>query len=102
MEISPRAYQQLDEYVTYIHSILKNKQAAQNVWEDARETADLLKTSAGSLRFCPDERLSALGYHQIKFLHHDYVMIYHIEESVARVDAVYHIKQDYPKKFIDE
>ena len=97
--VSPKALFQLYSYIDYIHYTLKNPYAAMNVWQDAVDTVNVLKRAAGSLRLCSNPRLKELGYHQIPFLKHDYVMLYRIVERIVFVDAVYHLLQDYENTF---
>ena len=97
--ITPHALSQLNDYVSYIQYTLFNDQAAESVWQDALDTSAQLESSAGSLRFCKHPKLKELGYRQLFFLHHDYVMLYRTENLVAYVDAVYHQLQDYENLF---
>ncbi len=99
--VSPNALSQLEEYIDYIQFTLINRQAANDVWNDAVETVNKLETVAGSLRKCDDPELKELGCRKIKFLKHNYVMIYRIEDNIAYVEAVYHQFQDYENVFID-
>ena len=99
--ISPKALSQLEEYIAYIRYSLLNDQAAKAVWDDAVETAEKLETVAGSLKFCDDPDLKALGYRKLSFTRHRYIMLYRIENQTAYVDAVYHQLQDYENTFSD-
>ena len=81
--ISPKAYEQLEDYVGYIQYTLLNNVAAEKVWQDAVDTADKLESVAGSLAPCKHPKLRKLGYHPMFFLRHDYVMLYRIEGHVA-------------------
>ena len=98
---SPKALSQLEEYIDYIQYTLFNKQAAAAVWNDALETVSKLETVAGSLNYCDDPDLKALGYRKISFIHHRYVMIYRVDNNTAYVEAIYHQLQDYENIFAD-
>ena len=98
---SPNALSQLDSYIDYIQHTLLNEQAANAVWDDAVKTTTELENVAGSLRFCDDPDLKALGYRKISFIRHRYVMIYRIENNTAYVEAIYHQLQDYENIFMD-
>ena len=99
VEISPTAREQLGCYADYIQFTLLNESAADAVLSDAYETIEELETSAGSLPYCDDPDLKALGYHKVLFRRHDYVMIYDIFEHTARIKAIYHLLQDYENLF---
>ena len=97
--ISPKALLQLDSYVDYILNTLMNPQAAKNLWEDAIETQALLSKCAGSLNYCKNNKLRALGYHPMFFTKHRYVMLYRTEGQNVYVDGIYHLLQDYENIF---
>ena len=102
VEISPTARKQLNRYVDYIQFTLLNDQAADAVFMDALETIDNLEKSAGSLGFCNDPDLKALGYRKILFRRHDYVMIYDLDGKTARIKGIYHLLQDYENLFLSQ
>lgn len=52
VDITPFAYSQLDDYISYIQYTLLNPVAAESVWKDALETANELERCAGSLPLC--------------------------------------------------
>lgn len=97
--LSPTARSQLNRYVDYIQFTLLNEEAADAVLLDALETIDALEVSAGSLAFCNHPVLKSLGYRKILFRKHDYVMIYDIEGTTARIKGIYHLLQDYENLF---
>lgn len=53
---------------------------------------------AGSLKFCDNPKLKALGYRRINFLSHRYFMLYRIESDTVYVDNIFHELQDYENK----
>ena len=99
--ITPFAYGQLNDYVSYIQYTLLNPIAAENVWKDALATADELERCAGSLPLCRHAELRKLGYHPIVLLKHDYVMLYRVIGKTAYVEAIYHLMQDYENLFLE-
>lgn len=99
VRITDRALSQLEQYIEYIRYELGNPTAAENLWRDAVSTADELSRTAGNLAFCYHPKLRKHGYRVVSFRSHRYVMIYHIEDRVAYVDAVYHQLQDYQNLF---
>lgn len=97
--ISENAKDQLENYIGYIQNVLKNGQAAENVWKDAVETAKVLSQAANSLEYCSDPELKSLGYRIIRMRRHRYVMLYRVADTKVYVDAVYHQLQDYESIF---
>ena len=97
--ITRRAQQHLRSYVGYILRQFKNKQAADAVMKDARETRDALLNVADSLAYCPDPELAALGYKTIHYRKHAYFFVFEVRNNIAYVEAVYHDLQDYENIF---
>jgi len=98
--LAPAARDQLDRFVDYIQYTLLNEQAAKNVYEDAVETLDELKTIATSLQYCRNPQLRERGYRLINFRHHQYLMLYLVNGTDVYVEAVYHQLQDYENTFL--
>ena len=97
--ITPKALEQLNSYVDYIQYALLNPMAADAVWQDALRTRDMLQKVAGSLQYCENPDLKALGYRPIKFENHNYVMLFRVENTTAYVEGIYHLMQDYENNF---
>lgn len=89
------ANMQLQNILDYLYFELNNAQAAHNVEQDAKQTAHTLARIAGNLKLCDNPRLRDLGYHTIHFKHHNYFMLYRIQDGTVYVDAIYHDLQDY-------
>ena len=100
--ITPVAKRQLDQYVGYTASILKNRTAAKRILEDAKQTKKRLADVAESLALCPNELLAKYGYRRVFFDKHDYFMVYRVEGKKVIVDAMYHELQDYESVFADQ
>lgn len=86
---------QLEHIIEYILSKYENTQAALGIMSDAEETQYRLSHVAGGLKLCDDSRLRDLGYRTIHFKHHNYFMLYRIQNETVYVDAIYHDLQDY-------
>lgn len=97
--ITPDAMDMLTNLSDYIMYEKQNPSAADDVYQDALETADQLEIVAGSLAFCKRKVLADRGYRKIFFQRHDYVMLYKIYGNTAVVEAVFHQKEDYENKF---
>ena len=102
VQISPTALAQLNSYIDYIQYTLMNDQAADNVLLDALDTINELQSVAGSLRDCEHPDLKKRGIKKIKFLKHDYVMLYDIVGYTVEIKAIYHLLQDYENTFVKD
>ncbi len=100
--LSKLAKNLLNDYISYIQYTLLNDVAAESVLDDAKETIDQLKVSAGSLKLCDNPSLNKLGYHKINFLRHNYLMLYKIDGTIVKVDGIYHQLQDYENLFMED
>lgn len=100
--ITPYAKHQLEMYVAYTATKLKNKQAAKAIMDDAKVTKERLSNVANSLPFCEDETLANYEYRKILFAKHDFFMIYRIDGNKVIVEAMYHELQDYESLFINK
>ncbi|WP_029201768.1 type II toxin-antitoxin system RelE/ParE family toxin [Oribacterium sp. NK2B42] len=97
--ITPRAKSMLDQLVCYLEVKKQSPQSADNVFIDALETGDQLKTLADSFGYCDDSDLKRMGFRKLKFIHHDYILIYRVDGINAVVEAFYHQSQDYEHVF---
>ena len=100
--ISPKALEQLENYIDYLQYTLLNEQAARSLWQDAKETRERLSIIAGSLKYCTHPSLKRDKYRSINFTQHSYLMLYRVEEATVYVDAIYHQLQDYENIFVNE
>jgi plasmid stabilization system protein ParE len=89
------AEKQLDDILFYLTYVLKNEQAARNVWNDAMDTIGRLESVAGALKECDEPELAQFGYRRINFKFHEYLMLYTIEADTVYIDRIYHRLQDY-------
>lgn len=91
---------QLQKILDYIFFELENTQAAYNVEQDMKETAERLSHVAGSLKLCDEPDLHALGYRTIHLKHHRYFMLYKVIKKYAYVVGIYHDLQDCENFFL--
>lgn len=98
--ITEDAEADLDQYISYLLFVKKNKQAAKNLLDDFEATIRTLEIAAGSLKPCDNIKLKELGYHRIHFLTHRYFMLYRIEGNLVFVDNIFHELQDYENKMM--
>ena len=93
--ITERAKQSLSRYIRYTAVILKNREAAISIRDDAKDTKERLSRIADVLPICYDLELAKLGYRKISFRNYDFFMLYRIEGNTVFVDNMYHELQDY-------
>ena len=94
---------QLDKYISYILENFKSIQIATSLRDDARFTADKLKTIADCFAISTNPVLTPYGYRKIHFSKHKFVMIYRIHnESTVVIEAIYHTSQDIDNLFISQ
>lgn len=96
------AKRRLDSYIGYTAVELSNLQAARSIYDDAKQTKKRLSEIADTIKFCENPVLAKYGYRKIKFLKHNFVMIYRIDKNNVIVDGMYHGLQDYEAMFADK
>ena len=102
VKITPPAKRRLDNYIGYTAVVLKNRQAASSIMEDARQTRERLANNASFVKVCENPVLAKYGYRKFHFQKHSFIMIYRICGDEVIVDGMYHELQDYEALFIDE
>ena len=98
--ITASAMKKLETYVHYTMYVLKNKEAAKMIRDDAKETKKVLSYMASINPICEHYVLKQYGYRKQFFLKHKFIMIYRIDGSNAIVEGMYHELQDYESLFI--
>ena len=88
----------LNRHVLYLLKEKRSRQAVTNLLDDFVQTKEILAIVAGCLQPCKNQRLRNQGYKRINFLHHDYFMIFRIEDQNVFVDGIYHFLEDYENK----
>ena len=96
--VMPEVKIQLRKYLGYLRNEKKNEQAYDSVKKDYKDTIESLEDIAGSLRDCDNPILSRRGLKRIKFMRHDYVLLYRMKGDVAEVVAMFHTLEDYENK----
>lgn len=100
--ITTSAMKKLEAYIRYTIYVLRNKEAAKAIRNDARETKRVLSYMASINPMCEHPKLKQYGYRKQFFLKHKFIMIYRIEGSSAIVEGMYHELQDYESLFIPD
>ena len=98
--VTAEAESELDHFIAYLLFEKNSVQAASNVLDDFEETKKSLAAAAGSLKYCDNPKLRALGYRRINFLSHRYFMLYRIEGDRAVIDGIFHELQDHEHHMI--
>ena len=96
--VTADAESNLEQFVQYLLFEKQNPQAAKNLLDDFELTKKTLERIAGSLKYCDNPRLKALGYKRINFSTHRYFMLYHLKENTAIIDNIFRELQDYENK----
>ena len=75
----------------------QNEQAAESLVRDYEDTVERLRNVAGSLKLIDNPRYGQAGYRKIRFLNHDYYLIYRVEGDTAIIYRMLHDLQDMDK-----
>ena len=89
------AKRDLLRYIDYLRYVKKNLQAARNVMQDYKKTRERLSLVAGSLQDSENILLKRRGLRRMKFLKHDYFLLYKIDGDKAVVMKIFHALEDY-------
>ena len=95
--VTEEAQSQLQEYIAYILNVFGSEQAADAVWVDAMETLNELRIIADSTHNMTEAGFEQ--YKRINFKHHQYAMIYRVEDSTVYVERIFHQLQDIDNIF---
>ena len=98
--ITASAMKKLESYIRYTIYVLRNKEAAKAIRNDAKETKRVLSYMASINPMCEHPTLKQYGYRKQFFLKHKIIMIYRIDGSNAIVEGLYHEQQDYESLFV--
>lgn len=96
--ITGRAFSDFRSRIGYLRNEKKSVQAAQALFDDYRETRSVLANVAGALADPDDEKLKQRGLKRINFLHHNYFMLFKIEQEKVFIVRVFHGLEDYQNK----
>lgn len=100
--ITTSAMKKLESYIQYTMYVLRNKEAAKEIRNDAKATKKVLADLASINPVCEHPILKQYGYRKQFFLKHKFIMIYRIDGSNAIVEGMYHELQDYESLFIPD
>ena len=97
--ISESAQKQIESAIDYIVTILQNPGAAEAVITDLRKAYSKIAYMPESISLCLDPVLHRNGYRKLRLEHHDYVLIFRIDENVVKIVGFFHRLEDYIEKF---
>lgn len=83
------------EYLLYKVGGNGNAQAARNFLTDFDKTIKMVQDNPESYALCELKRYRKIGLRKVHLKRHNYKIIFHIEDNVIIIDAVFHDKQDY-------
>jgi len=98
VKVSPNAKKELKDRLAYLVKVKQNKQAANNVMQDYRETRESLSRIAGSIKEADSKKLRERSLKRINFHRHDYFLLFRIDGEVVTVTNVFHFLEDYENK----
>ena len=96
--VTPKAQQDLKEFVDYIKNKYKNPQAAQSLLDDFVKTRKALSMTAGSIKESEIEKLKQAGLKRINFRKHRYFLLFRMDDDAVRITNVFCDLQDYENK----
>ena len=95
---SLRYQQQLDALLGYVAKHLHNKTAAKSIYKDVLDAYGLLKEFPAAMELCRDEFLALKSYRKLVLKHHDYVILFRIENDKVLLDGIFHGLEQYIDK----
>lgn len=95
---APRAKKDIKKYVGYLLNVKKSDQAAQALFDDYRETKEILADHAGAIGDPASENLKRRGLKRINFRKHNYFFLFRIKGDTVEVAAMFHGLEDYERK----
>ena len=87
--------QQLDALLGYVAKHLHNKTAAKSIYKDVTDAYGLLKEFPAAMELCRDEVLAVRSYRKFVLKHHDYVILFRIENEKVLLDGIFHGLEKY-------
>ncbi len=98
VELSQNAEQHLDDIVAYIRIRLANPAAARSIYADFIAALDVLSKDAACFALVSDIALAEKGYRKYPLEHHDYLLIYKIQNDEVEIVGIFHMMQNYINK----
>ncbi|MBQ8919892.1 MAG: type II toxin-antitoxin system RelE/ParE family toxin [Acidaminococcaceae bacterium] len=98
MYITIQAQADLRARVRYLHEVKRSVQAAQSLLDDYVETRAVLSVLAGAIADPSDEKLKRRCLKRINFIHHNYFMLFKVEDTKVIIVRIFHGLEDYKRK----
>lgn len=96
--ISSEADDQLDNIIFYIVNKLKNPEAAGEILDEIFDLYKTIEKFPESFPMCSDPYLAKKGYRKCILAHHDYVILYLMDEMHIKISGIFHARENYIKK----
>ena len=96
--ITVRAQADLKARVRYLRDVKQSYQAAQSILDDYIETRAVLAVLADAIAEPSDKKLKQRCLKRINFLHHNYFMLFKVEDNKVIIVRIFHGLEDYRKK----
>ena len=89
---------QIDACIAYIAQTLRNPDAARSVLDDVAVVYERLEHLPEAFPLCRDTCLRAKEYRKVTLPHHNYLLIYRIEERIVYIVGFFHARKNYRNK----
>lgn len=89
---------QIDACIAYIVQTLHNPDAARSVLDDVAVVYERLEHLPEAFPLCRDTCLRAKEYRKVTLPHHNYLLIYRIEERIVYIVGFFHARENYRNK----
>lgn len=96
--VSAEANNQLDNIIFYIMNKQKNPEAASEILDDILNSYEIIEKFPESFPICSDPYLAKKEYRKCILAHHDYVILYLINEDCVKISGIFHARENYMKK----
>ena len=90
--------EQIDACIAYIAQTLCNPNAARSVLDDLAAVYERLEQLPKAFPLCRDTCLRAKEYRKVTLPHHNYLLIYRIEERIVYIVGFFHVRENYRNK----
>ena len=90
--------EQIDTCIAYIAQTLRNPDAARSVLDDVAVVYERLEHLPEAFPLCRDTCLRAKEYRKVTLPHHNYLLIYRIEERIVYIVGFFHARENYRNK----
>ncbi len=96
--VTTEAQHDIRRYLAYLREKKQNPQAAQNVWDDYKQTRVMLGKVADTIKDSDSQKLRQRGLKRINFRTHGYFLLFRTLSDRVEVVSVFHESEDFESK----